>query len=201
MVVKSFLSIDAKLTEAIRLKNPTENRFKPFAAFFAHSGDSWFIETGLLLLWIFSKAELHRIAALTAGAVAILAVLVLAVKFTIRRRRPEGEWGAIYRNTDPHSFPSGHAARMALLAVLAFALGFQWLGLALFIWMVLVSLARVWMGVHYLSDIIAGVFLGGFFGLFMAYAAPWFYALLPWIFSDRTSLIAIQYFPAIIALV
>ena len=199
MCIKSFLAFDAKITEAIRLKNPAENRFKPFAAFFAHSGDSWFIEIGLFILWLFSRSSIHQMVALMAGAVVILAVLVLGIKFTIRRRRPEGDWGAIYRNTDPHSFPSGHAARTAMLAVLALGLGFRWLGLALLAWMLLVSLARVWMGVHYLSDIVAGVLLGSVFGLLMAFTAPWFYALLPWVFSDRTSLIAFQYFPAILA--
>lgn len=93
-------------------------------------------------------------------AVLLTAVLVLAVKFTVRRRRPEGEWGAIYRSTDPHSFPSGHAARAAMLAVLAAGLGPAWFGAALVAWAPLVSLARVAMGVHYLSDVLAGVLIG-----------------------------------------
>jgi undecaprenyl-diphosphatase len=194
MSLKSFLAFDARVTESIRLKNPNENRFKPFAAFFAHSGDSWFIEIALFILWLCTRARFHQMMALMAGAVVVLAALVLAIKFTIRRRRPEGEWGAIYRTTDPHSFPSGHAARTAMLAVLAFALGFRWLGAALFLWMILVSLARVWMGVHYLSDIIAGVILGGAFGLAMAFASTWFYQLLPWIFSDRTSFLSFNLF-------
>ena len=52
-----------------------------------------------------------------------LAGVVLAIKFLVRRERPQGEWGGIYRNTDPHSFPSGHAARAFLIAVVASALG------------------------------------------------------------------------------
>ena len=50
---------------------------------------------------------------------ALLAVMVLLIKFRIRRQRPVGEWGRIYRNTDPHSFPSGHAARAFLIATIA----------------------------------------------------------------------------------
>ena len=192
MSLEKLLSIDARLSYALRIKNPETNRFKPFAAFFAHSGDSWFIEIALFITWLFTRSSLHQMVALMAGAVVVLAVLVLVIKFTIRRRRPEGEWGAVYRNTDPHSFPSGHAARTAMLAVLALGLGFYWLGVILLIWMLLVSLARVWMGVHYLSDVIAGVILGAAFGLFMVFTAHWFYALLPWVFSDRTSLIAFK---------
>ena len=199
MFIRKVISLDARLTDSIRLKNPATNRFKPFAASFSHSGDSWFVEIALLLIWLFSTSNLHLLAALMAGAVAILAVLVLGIKFTIRRRRPDGDWGAVYRNTDPYSFPSGHASRTSMLAVLALLLGFTWLGIILLIWMALVSIARVWMGVHYLSDILAGMVLGAAFALLMAALAPWFYSILPWIFSDRTSLIAFQYFHAILA--
>jgi undecaprenyl-diphosphatase len=194
MLFEKILKLDAKYSDAIRIKDPETNRFKPFAAFFAHSGDSWFIEIALFILWLFTRGEFHNLLALTAGAVALLALLVLGIKFTIRRQRPEGEWGAIYRNTDPHSFPSGHAARTAMMAVLALLMGFPGLGFGLMVWMILVSLARVWMGVHYLSDVIAGVLFGALFAWVMAALAPWFYTLLPWIFSDHTSLIAFKFF-------
>jgi undecaprenyl-diphosphatase len=102
------------------------------------------------------------------AAVLATAALVLAIKFTIRRRRPEGDWGAIYRNADPHSFPSGHAARAFILAVLTAGIGPAWLAAVLLIWAPLVALARVAMGLHYVSDVIAGAVLGiglGWLGL------------------------------------
>src|SRR5678810_1059321 len=85
---------------------------------------------------------------------------VLIIKFSIRRKRPEGNWGQIYRYTDPHSFPSGHAARAFLIATIASGLGPAWLAIALWVWAPLVAFARVAMGVHYLSDILAGSLLG-----------------------------------------
>jgi len=99
------------------------------------------------------------------GMILVLALIVTALKFSIRRRRPEGEWGAIYRSTDPHSFPSGHAARAALLAVSSLVWGPSWLGALLVLWAPIVSLARVAMGLHYLSDVIAGATLGVTTGL------------------------------------
>ena len=66
----------------------------------------------------------------------------------------------MYRSTDPHSFPSGHAARATMLAVMMVGMGPTWLGVLLVIWAPLVSLARVSMGVHYLSDVIAGTIIG-----------------------------------------
>ncbi len=95
----------------------------------------------------------------------VTAVLVMAIKFTVRRRRPEGEWGGIYRNTDPHSFPSGHAARVVMLAVLALSLGPAWFATLLVLWAPLVGLARIAMGVHYVSDVVVGMALGGVMGI------------------------------------
>lgn len=128
--------------------------------FFAHSGDSWFWWAGLALLaWL--GGQFWRPWALTVlASIVALAAVVLVIKFSIRRRRPEGEWGRFYRSTDPHSFPSGHAARAVLIAVLAIGLGPGWLAILLCIWAPLVALARVAMGVHYVSDILAGGIVG-----------------------------------------
>ena len=70
----------------------------------------------------------------------------------------------MYRRTDPHSFPSGHAARTILIGVLAIGLGPGWLAIILCIWAPLVALARVAMGLHYLSDVVAGALLGAIAG-------------------------------------
>lgn len=133
---------------------------RTLAAILAHSGDSWFWILGLGLLWLWGNNDWKARSIILMIGVLITAVLVMVLKFTIRRRRPEGEWGRIYRATDPHSFPSGHAARAALLAVLACSFNVPWFGLVLVIWAPLVSLARVAMGLHYLSDVIAGIIIG-----------------------------------------
>jgi membrane-associated phospholipid phosphatase len=44
--------------------------------------------------------------------------------------------------------------------VLAVSLGPTWFGILFLIWAPLVILARVAMGVHYFSDVMAGAFLG-----------------------------------------
>ena len=143
--------------------------FRSLCAFLAHSGDSWFWWAGLALLWWRGNPFWRPWALTVLLAIIGLAVIVLAVKFTIRRRRPEGEWGALYRTTDPHSFPSGHAARAILIAVLAIGLGPGWLAVILCIWAPLVALARVAMGVHYLSDVVAGTLLGAIAGVIVLF--------------------------------
>jgi undecaprenyl-diphosphatase len=143
---------------------------RTLAAILAHTGDSWFWIVGLALAWWWGETQLKAWALRLLGMILALALLVMIIKLTFRRQRPDGEWGLIYRSTDPHSFPSGHAARAALLAILTIAWGPPWLGAVLVLWAPLVSLARVAMGLHYLSDILVGIFLGliaGLLGLFI----------------------------------
>lgn len=182
-MLRRLVAIDLTASQRVRLRQNGGLNWK-LAVFFAHSGDSWFWMAGLGLVWLFTNGAWHRNAALMAIGVGALAVLVLAIKFTIRRQRPEGEWGAIYRNTDPHSFPSGHAARAAMLAVMAMGLGPAWFGWAVLVWAPLVSLARVSTGVHYLSDIVAGLALGVAAGFGMLEIAPLLVNGLPFLFQN-----------------
>ncbi len=175
-----LLQMDADLSSRLRLDQ--SNRWWKLAAFLAHSGDSWFWMLGLVFIWFFGDPFWHRVSALIAAAVGGLALFVFAIKFTVRRQRPPGDWGAIYRNTDPHSFPSGHAARAGLLAVLACGLGPLWFGILILLWSPLVSLARVMTGVHYLSDILAGIILGIAAGSVMLVISPWVVATFPFFF-------------------
>ena len=119
----------------------------------------------MALLWLLGSAFWKSWALTILFSIIALSLLVMAIKFTIRRRRPEGEWGQWYRATDPHSFPSGHAARTLMIATIAIGLGPVWLAILLCIWAPLVALARVAMGVHYLLDIVAGGILGIICGL------------------------------------
>jgi len=156
--LRRLLAADASLSARLRVAETPGSR-RRLASLLAHSGDSWYWFAALALVWWLSAASRVFIVQLVIGIVATAAVVV-AIKFTVRRRRPEGEWGAFYRRTDPNSFPSGHAARMAMLAVAGFAFGHPWFGLVLLLWAPLVALARVAMGVHYISDVAGGLLIG-----------------------------------------
>ena len=159
-----FLEADNHYSNQLRYAEKP-GRLRRLAIFLAHSGDSWFWGLGLLIVWAAGDAGGKRLALQLLVGIGITAVIALTLKRLIRRARPVGEWGALYRRTDPHSFPSGHAARMATLLVLAAALGPAWLGWLLLVWAPLVALARLAMGVHYLSDVIGGALLGLVIGL------------------------------------
>ncbi len=166
MNLTSLLKLDARLSDQLRVAE-RPGALRDIAIFFAHSGNSWFWGAALILLWGLGNVFWKQWAIVELVGISVLAALVMSLKFIIRRRRPEGEWGSIYRNTDPHSFPSGHAARAFMIAVMAAGLGPSWIAVILWIWAPLVSLARVAMGVHYVSDIMAGFIVGIVMGLIM----------------------------------
>jgi undecaprenyl-diphosphatase len=176
-----FVNLDKKITARLKASSQ-QHFFWKSGAFFAHSGDSWFWLAALGLVWLFVPGEWHRRAALLGVAIVFQAIFVLAIKFTIRRSRPPGEWGAIYRNTDPHSFPSGHATRAFMIAILAWGLGPVWFGIITTLWAPLVSFARVYVGVHYFSDVLAGALLGLLIGWAFLAVSPAIIAFAPWFF-------------------
>jgi undecaprenyl-diphosphatase len=158
-MLQRIQELDDRFAESSQAKEQP-SYIHALAVVLAHSGDSWFWLIGLGLLWWLGTDYWKQLALVMIIGIGVTALVVLVIKFTVRRRRPQGEWGRIYRSTDPHSFPSGHAARSTMLAVIALGLGPLWLGLSLLLWAPLVGLARIILGVHYPSDILAGMALG-----------------------------------------
>lgn len=178
---KAF-NADARMSK--KLRGIQEQRLFSFIAkFFAHSGDSWFWLGGLFLVWLLNKGQWRNWAAFLIAGLMVMAVAVIILKFAIRRPRPEGEWGQIYRITDPHSFPSGHAARSAALAVMSLFVGPPWFAIAVVLWAPWVGLSRVALGVHYLSDVFVGWVVGGVMGLIALACQPWLMQVIDWFYQ------------------
>jgi undecaprenyl-diphosphatase len=178
--INALMELDARSSSWFRLQE--KGGFWRPAVILAHSGDSWLWMGALTLIWLLGDRDWHRLAALMALAVGAQALVIFAVKQLVRRERPQGQWGSIYRTIDPHSFPSGHATRAALLAVMAAGLGPPWFAIILLVWAPLVALARVATGVHYVSDVIAGALIGIVMGAGMLAVQAHLPPLLPFLF-------------------
>ena len=165
---KSIHKLDKRLSDRIRLDN-LPRLIRHTSELFAHSGDVRLWWPVLVLLWLFGNTFWKQWAITVAIGIGLLALFILPIKHLVNRRRPVGLWAMHTRHKDPESFPSGHAARTFLLAVLATGLGPLWIAILFWIWAPMVSLARVSMGVHYLSDVIGGFLLAVLVGLLWLY--------------------------------
>jgi len=157
--VDDFLKKDAELSQKL-LVSEDKRVLRAVLEAISHSNDSWYWLIGLVVIWAATEGTPRQMAIFTAFGLVLLAMFVLAAKFLIKRPRPEGEFGQIYRVTDPHSFPSGHAARAIAIAFMFSTLGNPWLTLVVFIWAILVGYSRIALSLHYISDVIVGWLIG-----------------------------------------
>ena len=159
--------------------------WKQILAVVSHSGDSLVWLTAMVLIALLGEAYWRNWAlTILVGALAV-GLLVKVMKLIWRRQRPDGDWGGIYRRTDPYSFPSGHAARAAYLMTMSLALGPLMLGLLLVIWAPLVCYSRIYLRLHVWFEVACGFLLGVLSGLVIAMTLSFqpidFTALLaPW---------------------
>ena len=112
------------------------------------------------------RRRLPRAAAAAVGAVGIAALLVTLLKETFDRARPPlgGGIEAVGIIPASGSFPSGHAAT-AFAAAVAVGLVHPRLRRPLLALAAVVALSRVYLGVHYVLDVLAGTVLGVAVGL------------------------------------
>ena len=136
-----------------------DGRFWHTAAWIlARTGDSW-LWFLIIVILIWQKRPLGWS---LLWAVAGTAVIVAISKAIFKRGRPSGPGRAI--SSDKYSFPSGHAARAGAIAITMSFYTPRYTLLWL-LWAVVVSLARVALARHYLTDIVGGLTVGILFGL------------------------------------
>jgi membrane-associated phospholipid phosphatase len=124
------------------------------------------VALGLLLLgiaWIQGSKKWARVFLAMLIAMALAGFAGNVIKRTVPRARPsvhtDIRWGGPHFSTKYHAFPSGHvAASMAFFGVLFFAR--RRIGLACFAIPILIGFSRMYIGAHYLSDVVCAAILG-----------------------------------------
>jgi undecaprenyl-diphosphatase len=159
--LQTLLLYDAKLSQRLLL-TPKSGWWK-LMRLIAHLGDGQYIFGALLVVYLVARLEhnlfLRQVALIVFFIEVATFLVVTSLKFLIRRQRPNppGEFVALPH--DKYSFPSGHSARMAALSFSTIFF-YSEAGWILVIITLAVSLARIGVGVHYLSDVIAGFAAG-----------------------------------------
>lgn len=92
--------------------------------------------------------------------------LTYGIKFLVRRDRPYKTLSRVHHKdvsiSDPYSFPSGHSSTTFAISTM-FALRYPkqpQIYVPLYLWSVIVGYGRVYFGMHYPSDVLAGAVVG-----------------------------------------
>lgn len=133
------------------------------------------VAVGLLLLaiaWIRDSKKWTRIFLAMLIAMSLAGVTGNVIKRTIPRPRPsvhtDMSWGGPRFNSKYHSFPSGHVDASTAFFFTLF-LANRRIGLACLPIPVLIGLSRMYLGAHYLSDVVCAAVLGISCALFVAH--------------------------------
>ena len=138
-------------------------------SFYTTLGNGGLLFLGLsVLLLCFRRTR--KAGAMALGAIAVGFVCTnLVLKHLVARPRPWLDVAgltALVAEPDPNSFPSGHTC-----AAFAFASGLcggapaRWMKAAALVLAALMGLSRLYVGVHYPSDVLAGALVGALSGL------------------------------------
>jgi undecaprenyl-diphosphatase len=131
-------------------------------------GDGWlWYSIGLILLVFGGCQKFLAIGAATAAAAAGI-FLFRTLKHASRRKRPceiEPHCWASILPPDKYSFPSGHSITSFAIA-LAIGMFYPDLQIVLLVVALLIASSRIILGMHFLSDVLAGSAIGILLGYF-----------------------------------
>jgi undecaprenyl-diphosphatase len=153
-----LVALDNSLSARLTLNKETGLR-RTVAALGAHLGDGllWLV-MAVIAFWLGDEATRHFVL-LAVVAVIVAGGLTTVLKFLVRRGRPREMNGFYSTKYDRYSFPSGHATRVACLAMV-FSHQFPRWAVIFYASALFIALCRVALGIHYVSDVIVGLAIG-----------------------------------------
>jgi undecaprenyl-diphosphatase len=165
MVIDRWISIHINTTHT-----PLINTLMIFLTNF--SGAIGIFVFSVLILCILLYKKLYQDMLLYVYSVAGANVVFVTIKMIVQRLRPD--CNLIF--VSGYSFPSGHATMATAMAVAVYIIFSKrvnkpvmrvFLFTACLIWIVMIAFSRIYLDVHWLSDVLAGIGLGLFWVTFV----------------------------------
>ena len=160
-MLKKIQRLDDKVVKnIIKFRSPVKNKIMIAFSSAGNLGVIWFAIC--LPFLIYAPTRLTGVNIIFSLALTEL-VCELMLKHIVRRERPSNyladEEQLIHR-PKYYSFPSGHTAASFCVVATALLRCRFYITIPIFILAVMISLSRVYLRVHYLSDVAAGAILG-----------------------------------------
>jgi membrane-associated phospholipid phosphatase len=155
--------IDLDITKAINPMDPNSTYWKgtSYSAYGVEVG----LPVGLFVAGLIKgDKQLKRNAYEVTGALAIQLITTAIMKRAFDRRRPWEKYPNEiypYKHSGGKSFPSGHTSTAFCLATSLTLEYKKWyIGVPAYLWAGSVGYSRIYLGVHYFSDVVGGAIVG-----------------------------------------
>lgn len=150
-----------------RFRTPVLDVFFKYLTILGNHGEIWIA----IILFLYLCKREKRVAKFALFALVIEAFLIFLIKNIVQRPRPfisNPVVSLILNNPSGYSFPSGHAASAFAVATFLYLRNIRYKKFIILI-AFLMAFSRLYVYVHYLSDVLVGSLIGILVGIFTNY--------------------------------